>query len=156
MDKVNNTRIGNIAVTAVQNYINDCPKLNHDIHTNDTIPVYDGDILVYKVKNSNKSEDYLGPVRVQVKGSTDFSDDYYIDRSHVEVYENAGGCIFFKVLEIEGPKDILRTPQILYKILYLDDIRQLLQKNTKNIRIKLEKLPNCEVFEKKVSDYSTI
>ncbi len=154
MDKANNTRIGNKAVTAVQNYIDDCPKLNHDIHTNDTIPAFDGDILVYKAKNTNKIEDYLGPVRIQVKGSTDSNEYYTIERVHVQVYENAGGCIFFKVLEIEEPSGKLKVSKILYNILYLDDITQLLKKDTKTLRIKLKEMPANDVFEQEVSKFA--
>ena len=154
MYKVNNTRIGKKAVSAVQNYLDDCPKLNYDIHTNDTIPVFDGDILVYKEKNSNKIEDYVGPVRIQVKGSTDSEESYTIKREHVRVYENAGGCIFFKVLVIEGPSDNLTASKILYNILYLDDITQLLKKDTKTLQIQLKEMPTNDVFEKEVSIFA--
>jgi tetratricopeptide (TPR) repeat protein len=154
MDPLKISAIGDKAVTAVQNYIDDCISLKSDIRKNDTIPVFDGDILVYGKNRTISLDNYIGPVRVQVKGSTDSTYFFSIGRKHIEVYENTGGCIFFKVLEEELPSGKFRVQKILYKIINVDVIKGLLQQNKDSIRIDLKELPvDNSVFEEEVSRF---
>lgn len=105
----------------VQTYISD----------NDKEPMWDGHIYVYKNEGSEKKEDYITRIPVQVKSkvvsklSKKFV-SYPIDRNCLEGYLKDGGVIYF-VVEIKDNGDIMPETKIFYKELIPSDLKSILE-----------------------------
>jgi tetratricopeptide (TPR) repeat protein len=137
----NNNKIERAAVRAVEEYIDECPKLEPLLSKNDKTPIYDGSIYLYKNYN-HKIGNYYATLPVQVKGTNSTKDSYRIDREYIEGYRIDKGCIFFLVQEK------IRPIKVLYAILTPAELDHLLQQKTKTIRIDLDVVPaDPNVFE---------
>lgn len=145
-------KIERAAVRAVEQLIDNCPKLAPNITKNDKTPIWDGEVYVYSSSN-HTVDDFFSRIPLQIKGRSveelEETATYYIERKYIEKYKNDGGCLFFLVLEQDS------YYQIFYKLLGLADLRLLLNSNKKYIKIALESVPrDTSLFESKVLHFS--
>ena len=150
---MNKHRIEEIATRAVGDYIDDCPKLKAYCRSNDKIPIWDGDIIIYKSKEEHNIKNIFARVPLQIKGTTNTEDDYYrIRREYIEAYRADGGCVFFLV---QIDKETYKLIRILYAMLSWEFVNALLQQKTKIIKIDLKEAPaNPLDFEKELIQFA--
>lgn len=149
---MDNQKIENIAVTALNREVNKYSRLVADIKTNDKTVSLDGQIFVYRKEKLTK-ENLYGIVPVQIKGklSEDLIKDvipYSLDVKDLINYNNIQGAFLFVVLINSQNTDI---QQIYYRQLLPVDLKLLLQnislsQKTKTIYCKklTQDLPNLE------------
>ena len=144
-------RIERAAVHAVSLYIDSCPKLYSTIFTNDLLPIWDGDIYLYRNEH-HAIDNFVARVPVQIKGRTNTKDNFYrIERKYLEGFKNDRGCIFFLVQEDE----YYNPSKILYAILSSAELDTLLKKETRTIKIELNEVPaNPNDFEKEIFEFA--
>lgn len=147
---MNTNKIERVAIRAVEEYIDKCPKLEPNISSNDKTPIWDGDIFIYKNEESHSVDSFLYRVPLQIKGTTNIEDSFFrIGREYIEGFKADRGCAFFLVKEKNG---LLR---ILYNLLSLNDINNLLQKKTKTINIPLKEIPAEHIiFEQELKTFA--
>ena len=147
------TKIEKKAVRAVEDFIDDFPKLESNIQSNDKTPIWDGEITIYNSEEEHAVENFFARVPVQVKGTTNSEkDSYWIERQYIEAYKADRGCVFFLVQE----KEISYQPiKILYAMLSMEDIHELLQQQTKSIKIDLQEIPaDRSAFEQELINFA--
>ena len=103
---VNKERVEKIATDIVNIILNRTDRLISDIDSTDKMPSWDGGVRVYR-KESQKKEDLIGRVPVQVKGhyfdlsknENMFPDKikFSVETSDLTNYLNDAGVIFFVV-----------------------------------------------------------
>lgn len=138
-------------ITAFRNFISESGILLPEIGEKNTIPVWDGGILVYSVPNHNGKNDYLrGKIPIQVKSAEASSkinhDSFDLECSAVQQYFNDGGIIFIRPV-INSTTDYC----IYFKLLLPRDLKELLdkkKKKQKTIRVRLDKAESLEMFER--------
>ncbi len=137
--------IESIAVSKIKSLIAQTDTLSAYINEKDTMPSWDGEVLVYKSVSKSKS-DILGRVPVQVKGKVDSSkptNKYYykynIDLTDINNYYQDGGVIYFVVKISNDGKTV--TPY--YQNLLPADLYQIIQSSKKQTTkmIPLIRLP---------------
>lgn len=128
---MDNQKIENIAVTAVNRETNKYSRLLSDIKTNDKTISWDGQIFVYKKEKFTK-ENLYGVVPVQIKGklSENLTKDiipYSLDVKDLINYKNIQGTFLLVVLINSRNTDL---QQIYYKQLLPVDLELLLQESS--------------------------
>ena len=138
------------AVRTVEDYIDDCPRLESYFPSNDKYPIWDGDIHIYNDEERHGVENFQARIPVQIKGTTQMDGDAYrIERKYLEAYQADGGCVFFLVQEDAG------TNRILYAMLSLKDIDDLLKRSTKTIAIPLQPVPSVRnIFQAELTAFA--
>lgn len=135
-------------------------NLKSNISENDKEPSWDGFIYVYSKCGTEKKEDLVGRVPIQVKGTEvkKFSNkfnSFNIKISDLKNYLNDGGVIFF-VVEIKSDT----TAKIFYKELLPVDLKIYLAKAANNgwksLSIKIDKLLDKDIkFDKTCKTFLT-
>lgn len=165
---MNASKKESIAITAIVNEVNLFDNLEEELKKRDKIPVWDGDLYLYK-KDSTKKKDIVGRIPVQVKGKDgkeknckEKKNAYYdVEIVDIENYKkDKKGTIFF-IVEVFPD----RSTKIYYKIFDLETIDTILavtQKGKKTKRIEFEELEKnqlvsiCIEFMEKLKIYQTI
>lgn len=102
-------------------------RIQSNIQKNDKIPSWDGELIVYKSEDFNKSN-IMGNIRIQVKGSikNDISLNeikFQVERSDLENYKKDGGCIFYVIYMTD-----MDNFKIYYNALLPFDLKLILDK----------------------------
>lgn len=110
----------------IQSYISD----------NDKEPMWDGHIYIYKESGSEKRDDFLFRIPVQVKSKEVKRFDnkflsYPIDTVCLKSYFNDNGIIYF-VVEIKVDDYGREETKVFYKILLPSDIKKILDNTSEN------------------------
>lgn len=163
---MNSDKKESIAVTAIINEVNQYDNLQENIKKREKEPVWDGDLILYQ-SESNKSSEIIGRIPVQVKGIGQAIDtakntlSYKVKISDIENYKkDKKGAIFFVVEVLEN-----RGTIIYYKIFdieTIDDILGSVKKGQKTKTFQFEKLEKkalvsiCIDFIAKLNTYETI
>lgn len=110
----------------IQSYISD----------NDKEPMWDGHIYIYKESGSEKRDDFLFRIPVQIKSKEVKSFDnkflsYPIDTVCLKSYFNDNGIIYF-VVEIKADDYGYEETKIFYKVLLPSDIKKILDNTLEN------------------------
>ena len=147
---MNTSKIERVAVRSVEEYIDNCHQLEPYITSNDKTPIWDGDIYIYENNKSHSVKNFLARVPLQIKGTTDIDNDSFrIGREYIEGFKADRGCAFFLV------KEENKSSHILYNLLSLNDINNLLRKNTKTINIPLKTIPTDHIiFEQELKTFA--
>lgn len=149
-----NMNIEIVATSEVKRIISRNHYLKPVINENDNIPVWDGEVFVYRDKSKNqKNKNLIGKAPVQVKGhevkGKDFNqlDDikFRVQKSDFVNYYNDGGVIYFVVYIND------ETEKVFYNSLLPLDLKRLLNQynDQDSFTIKLRGLPKEEL---KVAD----
>lgn len=145
---MNSTKKESIAINALINEINKYDNLQENFNKRDKIPVWDGKIELYK-KDSNKKDDIVGEIPVQVKGTNTknkHNETYYdVEIVDIQAYQKTKTETIYFVVEI----DKNRGTKIYYKIFDQKTIEEILQlaQNQKKKRLKFMKLKNNELVK---------
>lgn len=151
---MNKGAIGNEGVNAVNGVFNRMGYVRSFINSDDTIPIWDGQIMVYKDKERFSNDNFLFSLPLQVKAheyNTDaFPKNYRhsIDINYLYFYLKDGGVIYFVVLV--GPNQSKVYCQFLTK----RKIEKILSKGkgSKLRSLKFEPFPsNFEDFIQNVT-----
>lgn len=132
-----------IATSAIESLISRNSYLKSNVESNDKTPIWDGDIFVYKNKNSNKNNtDLIGRIPVQVKGHKVKSINkdivkFRVKLNDIKKYNEDGGVIFF-VVYTTGFEE-----KIYYNSLLPLDLSRLIKRynNQKSLQLNFKKLP---------------
>ena len=134
-----NTEI--VGTSAVENALAKTDLLVTDIHKNDKLPSWDGDVYVYK--HASKKKDCVAKVPVQVKGIKDnraISNTMYfpykVDIDDIKNYFNDGGVIYFVV---KIGEDGYET--IYYSMMLPANLDKIVKTDAKSKIIQFKKLP---------------
>lgn len=122
-------------------------RLRADIRDNDTVPVWDGEVFVYRDSRKANSS-LIGRVPLQVKTTTQQNQQkiknvvyfaFDMDMEDAKNYYNDGGVIYF-VIYVANDKEL-----IYYKTLLPADLYYLIntKPNKTKQRIKCKKFPNA-------------
>lgn len=120
-----------VATATVTRLLSRNPYLVPHINAIDSVPVWDGDVLVYRTKDSKKKNiDLLGRVPVQVKGKkVDFSElttissvKYRVRRDDMVKYLTDGGAIYIVIFMDDDEE------KVYYNSLLPLDLERLLKK----------------------------
>ncbi|MHC1682906.1 MAG: hypothetical protein AB6733_08155 [Clostridiaceae bacterium] len=89
------------SINKLEDVLTRTERIQPNIQRGDKVPSWDGELIVYKSKDTNKSN-ILAPIKIQVKGSMqeDLSSKeikYQVERSDLENYKNDGGCIYYVI-----------------------------------------------------------
>lgn len=89
------------SINKLEDVLTRTERIEPNIERGDKIPSWDGEIIVYKSKEINKSN-IMGNIRVQVKGHQKNNIDkdkikHPVYKSDLINYKTDGGCIFFVV-----------------------------------------------------------
>lgn len=163
---MNSDKKESIAITAIINEVNQFDNLQESLRKSDKEPVWDGELRLYKAE-SNKSDEIIGRIPVQVKGTegdghnTKDTLNYKVKISDIENYKkDKKGAIFFVVEVFEN-----RQTKIYYKMFDLKTIDEILnskkpKQSTKSVQFKkLEKnklASICIDFMKNLNIYESI
>ncbi len=139
-----------IATASIEKLISRNSYLKPVINNNDRIPVWDGEVMVYGTKDSNKKkENLIGRVPVQVKGHRveDINNPnlqaikFRVEKEDMKKYLTDGGVIYFVVYIDE------KTEEIFYSSLLPLDLERLIKKHNehKTFEIEFKSLPNGEI-----------
>jgi hypothetical protein len=139
-----------IATSSIEKLISRNSYLKPAINNNDKIPVWDGDVIVYGTKDSNKKkENLIGRVPVQVKGHKveNISDSnlqvikFRVKKEDMKKYLTDGGVIYFVVYIDEA------SEKIFYNSLLPLDLERLIKKydEQQTFEIEFKPLPNKEI-----------
>lgn len=139
-----------IATSSIERLISRNSYLKPAINNNDKIPVWDGDVIVYSTKESNKKkENLVGRVPVQVKGhevdnvsELDLeSIKFRVKKEDLKKYLTDGGVIYFVVYIDKN------TEKVFYNSLLPLDLERLIQKynGQESFRVEFKPLPNKEI-----------
>jgi len=101
------------------------------INSNDKEPIWDGFIYLYKERITEKNDDLLMRVPIQVKSKevSKFSNKYVsynIKRTALKAYYNEGGVLYF-LIEVKENEDKLTETKIFYKVLIASEIKKILE-----------------------------
>lgn len=135
-----------VATSTIENFLARTETLMAHINKNDKVPVWDGEVFVYKSK-PHRNENLIGRVPVQVKGIIDKRKSsgtmyfpYSVDMIDVKNYYNDNGVIYFvvKITDTEcTPFYLSLLPADLFNIMEL-------AKNQKSKRLKFKRFPNLD------------
>jgi hypothetical protein len=135
-----------VATSTIENFLARTETLMAHINKNDKVPIWDGEVFVYKSK-PHSNENLIGRVPVQVKGIIDKRKSsgtmyfpYSIDMIDVKNYYNDNGVIYFvvKITDTEcTPFYLSLLPADLFNIMEL-------AKNQKSKRLKFKRFPNLD------------
>lgn len=135
--KLSNSTIERIAVTKLNDVLNNSEFLEADIHFNDKTVSWDGEIFLYK-NAGKKSSDFYGKVSVQVKGTQVLPENltetikYPVKIIDIKNYQKEGGVIFFVVYIVSNKQYRIYYQKLLpYELAMI--IRQAKKQKTKNI-----------------------
>ena len=137
---MNSDKKESIAITAIINEVNQFDNIQESLKKKDKEPVWDGELTLYQAQ-SNKSNEIMGRIPVQVKGIGQDIDkkegtlDYRVKISDIENYKkDKKGAIFFVVEVFEN-----RETAIYYKTFDLETIDDILKSiTTKQITKKFQ------------------
>lgn len=150
---LSSSKIESIAIAAVITEINKFDSLQPDLNSQDTKPIWDGNINAYN--GPIKNENLIGRIPVQIKGKivSDFSNSrskYKIEIANLKKFKNEYGTLFF-VVEIHKET---RETKIFCEALLPYDLEQLIKKTTEKQK---EKTINIHVLKNtKVSTLDSI
>lgn len=146
------SKIEKSAARSVEEYIDRCSRLEPFIETNDKTPIWDGDLFIYK-NIEHSVENFVARIPVNIKGTTNTSDDFYrINREYLETFKTMGGGIFFLV---QVNLKTFQPLRILYTLISLNDVDVLLKQNTNTIKINLKEVPIYPLdFEKEIIGFA--
>lgn len=163
---MNSSKKESIAITAIINETNKFDNLQDDLRKRDKEPVWDGILRLYQ-KDTNKSDEIVGIIPVQVKGTEGSKEtkkeslNYSVKISDIENYKkDKKGAIFFVVEVLEN-----RDTTIYYKMFDLKTIDEVLidvKKGQKTKRFNFQRLNKnqlvslCVDFIKKLDVYEDI
>lgn len=163
---MNSSKKESIAITAIINEANKFDNLEDNLRKRDREPVWDGDLCLYQT-DSNKSDEIMGRIPVQVKGIEEIIDtqketiDYSVKISDIENYKkDKKGAIFFVVEVFEN-----RDTAIYYKVFDIGTINEVLKttkKGQKTKRFQFDRLKAnqlisiCIEFIKKLELYEDV
>ena len=133
-----------VATSTIENFLARTETLMAHINKNDKVPVWDGEVFVYKSK-THRNENLIGRVPVQVKGIIDKRKSsgtmyfpYSVDMIDIKNYYNDNGVIYFvvKITDTEcTPFYLSLLPADLFNIMEI-------AKNQKSKRLKFKRFPN--------------
>ena len=140
---MNSREIEIIAVSRLKDALIKTGHLIPEINDNDRSPSWDGDVLAY-CGESDKKEDLIGKIRVQVKGK--FTDSlkgnkrsFKIDRSDLINFKNNGGAILFVVYLNKNDTQFFCNDLMPEKIKYY--LKNAKIKSSKKISIPIFPMP---------------
>lgn len=149
MATMKNKRIEETAINALKTVLLRCETLDSFIGSNDKTPSWDGSVFVYR-NESQKNDDLIGRVPIQVKGTEKVMTSDYADFScrvtDLMNYYRDGGCVYFVISVNSSPTG---TAMIYYSALHVFDLKKILDQanKKKSIRIRLSKFPQDNVRE---------
>lgn len=141
--RMNTSALGDEGVVAVRSYFNRLGYIKPYINSDDTQPVWDGNLFIYNHRSEFTNDRLKFTVPIQVKTHEYESDDfpestsYDIELINLENYKTDGGVVFFNVLV--GPESSkiyvnFLTKSVIQK--YLDTA-----KGTKTRTVKFTRIP---------------
>ena len=142
--KKNQTQIEQESITYLISVLIKTEHITPNIPINNTLPSWDGEILLYGKKDFSK-ENLTGRIPVQVKGTeqnlvSNNELKHKLTISDLKNYKNDGGCIYFVIYS-----DANNEKTIFYDFLLPSDINKILSlkrnKNAKSITHKFLKFP---------------
>ena len=147
---MNNNKTERAAIRAIEEYIDNCPKLETYITSNDKTPIWDGDINIFNDEESHTVKKFRNRVPLQIKGTENGKEDSFrIGREYLEGFKADRGCAFFLCQIVEG------SHRIFYALLSVDNITDLLRTNNKTIVVELNVIPtNHHVFELEIIQFA--
>lgn len=151
---IDKNKVANAATRAVQECIDNCPRLKPYIQTDDTIMTWDGEIRIDRT-DRHQVGNLFARVPLQIKGTTDTRyDSYRLDREYIEDYQVDGGCVLF-VVHVKMINSKYVPLKVLFSALSLNDVNTLLEQKTKTIKVKLKEVPsNPDDFEKELISFA--
>lgn len=154
-NKPDNNKIERAAVRAVEECIDNCPRLEPTLKANDKTKTWDGEIRI-DCTDKHQVGNLLARVPLQIKGTTDTSlNSYRLERKYLKEYQADGGCVLF-VVHVEKKKSKYNVLKVLYTVLSLNDVNIKLEQKTKTINIKLKRVPtNPDDFENELISFAT-
>ncbi len=140
--------IEQLATSEITQLISRTKLLHPYLNSIDRVPIWDGEIAVYRNANQKK-ENQIGIVKVQVKGRevrklSNEKVSYPIKVAELIRYRQEGGTVFFVVqITAAGLSEVYYNPLLPY------DINEILRGkyNQKSINVQMKKFPveTCEI-----------
>lgn len=139
-----------IATASIERLMSRNSYLKSVINNNDKIPVWDGEVIVYGTKNSNKKkENLIGRVPIQIKGHRVENINnpnlqaikFRVVKEDMKKYLTDGGVIYFVVYIDEAAE------RIFYSSLLPLDLERLIKKYSRqnSFEIEFKPLPSMEI-----------
>lgn len=152
---IDNNKVERAAVRAVEERIDNCPRLEPSLMTNDKTKSWDGEIRI-DCSDKHQVGNLLARVPLQIKGTTDTRHNYYrLEREYLEEYQADGGCVLF-VVHVEKINNKYNALKVLYTVLSLNTINTKLEQKAKKISIDLQIFPsNPDDFENELIGFAT-
>lgn len=133
-----------ISISKICLYIDSTKSLRAHLSSNDRMPIWDGEVLVYE-GFVDKNANLTGKVMVQAKSKEviDFRnfEEYYVPIVDIHNYMRSGGILFF-VVELQPEKGW--TSKIFYRLLSPVVLKTLYKKyhnKQKSVKIRLATVP---------------
>lgn len=140
------TKIEKDGIIALENFLSESNLLQSYISVGDKYPVWDGEILIYKIEDHcGKKENLRCRVPVQVKSKNEQwkeTEDFRISRNDLKLYSSDGGVLLIRPIYLSTI-----NYRIYAKALLPVDIYRLLRNsNNKCIAIDLKAYKNIQDF----------
>ena len=145
-EKLSTAKIEKGGIIALENFLSESNLLESYISVGDKYPVWDGEILIYKIEDHNGNKENLRcrvPVQVKSKhGQWKEKETFGLKRNDLKLYSGDGGVLFIR------PIYLTTTNYRIYaKALLPVDIYRLLRKsNNKKPAIDLKSYANIQDF----------
>lgn len=151
----NRNQIETSAVSVITSILNRIDNIDTEFHSKDKNISFDGDLILYK-SGIFKKTNYLGKLRVQIKGRTinqlpkPGKHNFSIDNDDAKIYYSEGGVFYFIVL---FQKKDISSYKIYYKFFSSQQIRNRFLEMKKNNHKSVGTFIFFELNEKSKSNF---